>query len=192
MGSRPRGRSATVEGLRVGSLGAPSHSKHRLITRHRPRRRGLAPLTASIRRPMLSAPVRPFPARPAWRALDGDASGATHSPRTVGFSCWHRGHSNVSILWRSDPLGHTSCGQLRTIPNAKSFAPESYTPKHLAEKSLTSKTPLEGERKQVTVLFADFKGSMEMLSDAIPRRRASPHPVLETGDRADLSSRGLS
>src|SRR6266446_3917939 len=40
-------------------------------------------------------------------------------------------------------------------------SPESYTPKHLAEKILTSKAALEGERKQVTVLFADLKGSME-------------------------------
>jgi len=32
------------------------------------------------------------------------------------------------------------------------LAPESYTPKHLAEKILTSKSALEGERKQVTVL----------------------------------------
>ncbi len=42
--------------------------------------------------------------------------------------------------------------------------PESYTPKHLAEKILTSKSALEGERKQVTVLFADLKGSMELAS----------------------------
>ena len=39
-------------------------------------------------------------------------------------------------------------------------SPQSYTPKHLAEKILTSKSSLEGERKQVTVLFADMKGSM--------------------------------
>jgi Adenylate and Guanylate cyclase catalytic domain/Double zinc ribbon len=50
-----------------------------------------------------------------------------------------------------------------------SFAsPESYTPKHLAEKILTSKAALEGERKQVTVLFADLKGSMDMLADRDP------------------------
>jgi class 3 adenylate cyclase len=47
-------------------------------------------------------------------------------------------------------------------------SPESYTPKHLAEKILTSKTALEGERKQVTVLFADLKGSMELLADRDP------------------------
>jgi class 3 adenylate cyclase len=37
-------------------------------------------------------------------------------------------------------------------------APLSYTPKHLAEKILTSRSALEGERKQVTVLFADVSG----------------------------------
>jgi adenylate cyclase len=37
-----------------------------------------------------------------------------------------------------------------------------YTSKHLAEKILQSKAVLEGERKQVTVLFADVKGSMEL------------------------------
>src|SRR5499425_2566829 len=47
-------------------------------------------------------------------------------------------------------------------------SPESYTPKHLAEKILTSKSSLEGERKQVTVLFADMKGSMELLADRDP------------------------
>lgn len=47
-----------------------------------------------------------------------------------------------------------------------SLAPESYTPKHLAEKILTSKTALEGERKQVTVLFADLKGSIPSTSTA--------------------------
>jgi class 3 adenylate cyclase/tetratricopeptide (TPR) repeat protein len=37
-------------------------------------------------------------------------------------------------------------------------SPESYTPKHLAEKILISKSALEGERKQVTVLFVDVSG----------------------------------
>ena len=40
--------------------------------------------------------------------------------------------------------------------------PLSYTPKHLAEKILQSKSALEGERKQVSVLFADIKGSMDL------------------------------
>jgi len=40
--------------------------------------------------------------------------------------------------------------------------PRSYTPKHLAENILQSKSALEGKRKQVTVLFADVKGSMDL------------------------------
>ena len=60
-----------------------------------------------------------------------------------------------------------------------SRAPESYTPKHLAEKILTSKAALEGERKQVTVLFADLKGSMELLADRDPEEaRKILDPVL--------------
>jgi class 3 adenylate cyclase len=45
------------------------------------------------------------------------------------------------------------------VPAQPRFAaPEAYTPKHLAEKILTSKAALEGERKQVTVLFVDVSG----------------------------------
>jgi hypothetical protein len=51
-------------------------------------------------------------------------------------------------------------------------SPETYTPKHLAERILTSKAALEGERKQVTVLFADLKGSMELLADRDPGQAA--------------------
>jgi class 3 adenylate cyclase len=59
-------------------------------------------------------------------------------------------------------------------------SPEAYTPKHLAEKILTSKSALEGERKQVTVLFADLKGSMELLADRDPEEaRKLLDPVLE-------------
>ncbi len=46
--------------------------------------------------------------------------------------------------------------------------PRSYTPKHLAEKILTSRSALEGERKQVTILFADVKGSTELASERDP------------------------
>src|SRR5262245_30358695 len=64
---------------------------------------------------------------------------------------------------------------------ASRFAsPETYTPKHLAEKILTSKAALEGERKHVTVLFADLKGSMELLADRDPEEaRKILDPVLE-------------
>jgi class 3 adenylate cyclase len=75
------------------------------------------------------------------------------------------------------------CGQAVTAGTATpggSPAPETYTPKHLAEKILTSKAALEGERKQVTVLFADLKGSMELLADHDPEEvRKLQDPVLE-------------
>jgi Double zinc ribbon/Adenylate and Guanylate cyclase catalytic domain len=59
-------------------------------------------------------------------------------------------------------------------------SPQSYTPKHLAERILTSKAALEGECKQVTVLFADLKGSMELLADRDPEEaRQLLDPVLE-------------
>jgi class 3 adenylate cyclase/tetratricopeptide (TPR) repeat protein len=58
--------------------------------------------------------------------------------------------------------------------------PLAYTPAYLAEKILTSKSALEGERKQVTVLFADLKGSMELLADRDPEEaRHLLDPVLE-------------
>src|SRR5215467_4143955 len=59
-------------------------------------------------------------------------------------------------------------GSAGTIDQGRFSSPETYTPKHLAEKILTSKSALEGERKQVTVLFADLKGSMELLADRDP------------------------
>src|SRR5206468_1862923 len=48
--------------------------------------------------------------------------------------------------------------------------PLAYTPPHLAEKILTSRSALEGERKQVTVLFADLKGSTELIRDLDPEQ----------------------
>ena len=68
------------------------------------------------------------------------------------------------------------CGQALQFsqPTPPKFhSPESYTPRHLAEKILTSKSALEGERKQVTVLFADIKGSMELLADRDPEGRVN-------------------
>jgi predicted ATPase/class 3 adenylate cyclase len=76
-----------------------------------------------------------------------------------------------------------SCGASLTAtasPGARFPTPESYTPKHLAERILTSKAALEGERKQVTVLFADLKGSMELLADRdLEEARKLLDPVLE-------------
>ena len=75
------------------------------------------------------------------------------------------------------------CGQgvgTQPTPESRFASPVSFTPKHLTEKILTSKSALEGERKQVTVLFADMKGSMELLADRDPEEaRKFLDPVIE-------------
>jgi class 3 adenylate cyclase/tetratricopeptide (TPR) repeat protein len=84
------------------------------------------------------------------------------------------------------PSGSRFCNYCGTpvepaVASRPRFAsPEAYTPKHLAEKILTSKSALEGERKHVTVLFADLKGSMALLADRDPEEaRRLLDPVLE-------------
>jgi class 3 adenylate cyclase/tetratricopeptide (TPR) repeat protein len=58
-------------------------------------------------------------------------------------------------------------------------APERYTPQHLARRILGSREAIEGERKHITVLFADIRGSLEMLGDRDPEEmRARLDPIL--------------
>jgi class 3 adenylate cyclase/tetratricopeptide (TPR) repeat protein len=76
----------------------------------------------------------------------------------------------------------SQCGYaLKPAADAPRFAsPKLYTPQHLAEKILTSRVAIEGERKLVTVLFADIKGSMELLADLDPEdAQKLLDPVLE-------------
>ncbi len=58
------------------------------------------------------------------------------------------------------------CGQALTAAPVPS--PEAYTPPHLREKILAGRQQLEGERKQVTVLFADVRGSMDLQEQVDP------------------------
>jgi hypothetical protein len=63
---------------------------------------------------------------------------------------------------------------------AASPRPANYSPICLAEKIVASRSALEGERVQVTVLFADRKGSMELLADRHPEEACAVlNPVLE-------------
>ena len=63
-----------------------------------------------------------------------------------------------------------NCGQPaalgESVPNPR--APQSYTPKHLADKILNNRSALEGERKQVTVLFVDIVGSTSQAENLDP------------------------
>ncbi|XIA67979.1 adenylate/guanylate cyclase domain-containing protein [Bradyrhizobium sp. TZ2] len=59
-------------------------------------------------------------------------------------------------------------------------SPKDYTPQHLANRILAAKANLDGERKQVTVLFADIKGSTELIADRDPEdAQKLIDPVLE-------------
>src|SRR5215475_2510247 len=76
-----------------------------------------------------------------------------------------------------------SKSELRT-PNSE-LAPASYTPKHLAERILAEQAAMEargatdGERKIITALFADIKGSMALIEDLDSEdARAIIDPVL--------------
>jgi class 3 adenylate cyclase/tetratricopeptide (TPR) repeat protein len=78
------------------------------------------------------------------------------------------------LVWTGEP------GTASPLASSPEREPRAYTPPYLAEKILTSKAALEGERKQVTVLFADLKGSMELLADRDPEEaRQLLDPVLE-------------
>ncbi len=76
----------------------------------------------------------------------------------------------------------SQCGQpLKPVADYPLFSsPRSYTPQHLVDKILIARTALEGERKQVTVLFADIKGSMEVLVERdMEDARAILHNVVD-------------
>src|SRR5262245_15527429 len=60
------------------------------------------------------------------------------------------------LVWTGDTA--VAAAPTATPAPVQAQAPLAYTPKHLAEKILTSRSALEGERKQVTVLFADVAG----------------------------------
>jgi class 3 adenylate cyclase/tetratricopeptide (TPR) repeat protein len=98
----------------------------------------------------------------------------------LDLTCASCGHGNAPSSLFCSQCGHALNGSGSAASAQRFASPESYTPKHLAEKILTSKSALEGERKQVTVLFADLKGSMELLADRDPEEaRKLLDPVLE-------------
>ena len=90
------------------------------------------------------------------------------------------------LIW----LGSPAAAPLPTAPSVSDTAeaPLAYTPPYLTEKILASRATLEGERKQVTVLFADTKGSMELIQGLDPedaRRLLDPaiHQMMDAVHR---------
>jgi len=108
---------------------------------------------------------------PAGAKFCGEC-GARLAPACSGCGATHR--PGQAFCW--------ACGT-RILPLTSATTagtPGSHIPRHLAERILTSKAALEGERKQVTVLFADLKGSTELLADRDPEdSRKLLDPVLD-------------
>jgi class 3 adenylate cyclase len=62
----------------------------------------------------------------------------------------------------ASPRRRSSAPPASTLPPSGAADPRGYTPRHLAERILGARAALVGERKQVTVLFADIQGSMDL------------------------------
>lgn len=67
-----------------------------------------------------------------------------------------------AIVWLGSSVPAVDAPPPAASTTAEERSPRDYTPRHLADRILRSKAAIEGERKQVTVLFADVKGSMEL------------------------------
>ncbi len=76
--------------------------------------------------------------------------------------CRHCGHENPASARFCNQCGGTLDAQAQPVARPAPREPSSYTPRHLSERILTSRSALQGERKRVTVLFADVKGSTEI------------------------------
>jgi class 3 adenylate cyclase/predicted ATPase len=77
-----------------------------------------------------------------------------------------RDDAGRGLVWSSTP--DTASTGASPPTSTQDRAPLAYTPAHLAEQILAARSTLEGERKQVTVLFADLKGSTELIADLDP------------------------
>jgi class 3 adenylate cyclase/tetratricopeptide (TPR) repeat protein len=98
--------------------------------------------------------------------------------------CGARLEAPCAACGTTNPPGNKFCQEcgaaLGAAPDGRFASPDAYTPSHLARKILTARSALGGERKKVTVLFADLKGSLELLADRDPEdARALLDGVLE-------------
>ena len=81
--------------------------------------------------------------------------------------------SDADLVSLGLSLGHRrtllkAIEELRTSDTIAPRSPDSYTPKHLADRIPTSKSPPEGERRQLTVLFCDMVGFTELANRVDP------------------------
>jgi class 3 adenylate cyclase/tetratricopeptide (TPR) repeat protein len=77
-----------------------------------------------------------------------------------------RNEDGEVLVWTGDAAPPAALAP--TPRPSTALTPRAYTPPYLVEKILTTRSAMEGERKQVTVLFADLKGSTELIRDLDP------------------------
>jgi class 3 adenylate cyclase/tetratricopeptide (TPR) repeat protein len=95
------------------------------------------------------------------------------------------GECGARLTAESSADAPSSVASAAAAPAASEPTPDTYTPRHLADRILASRAELEGERKQVTVLFADVVGSTELIQDLDPEEARA---LLEPAVRAMLSA----
>jgi hypothetical protein len=87
--------------------------------------------------------------------------------------CPQSGEDTSPRVKHCGACGTPLTAQTPARPAAPPLSPLRYSPGYLAEKILTSKAALEDERKQVTVLVPDTKGSMELPAARNPKEAAN-------------------
>jgi len=82
------------------------------------------------------------------------------------------------LVWSGAAAAPSPAADGAVVPaHAPEVTPLTYTPSHLTEKILAARPALEGERKQVTVLFADLKDSTELIRGLDPEAAQQPLDV---------------
>jgi hypothetical protein len=81
--------------------------------------------------------------------------------------CPRCGADNLSRAKLCRECGPSLTGQISALYPSHSSPPLSYTPGHVVDKILTSKSALEGECKQVTALFADLQEAKALLKEVL-------------------------
>src|ERR1700736_5976899 len=92
--------------------------------------------------------------------MNGSSERPDRSSGVQGANCGHTASDTARFCER--------CGTRLPFGDAAASDPRAVTPVHLAEKIRSARKGLEGERKQVTVLFADVKGSMDLAASLDP------------------------
>ena len=83
------------------------------------------------------------------------------------------------LIW----TGNSASATPPALRQDQEHVPLAYTPPHLTDKILAARPALEGERKQVTVLFADLKDSTELIRGLGPEAALVQVGIAEAPER---------